>query len=170
MANANGPLGSDPAGPPASRGERLLFADHEKMAVILRVDPPVAVQRSRRVSRAQSKLLEYLPCQNAALPYGIEISILAVGVDYAIGIHYNGIYAPLKSIWMIGNAGNRAVGIARAALGIRVLKNSTRDSNLDQTGKQKTPPVPEAEQHCAEGTSWNRSNNFPTRLRHSGCF
>src|SRR5689334_22273837 len=105
MANANGPPGSDPAGPPASRGERLLFADHEKMAVILRVDPPVAVQRSRRVSRAQSKLFEYLPCQNAALPYGIEISILVVGVDYAIGIHYNGIYAPLKSIWMIGNAG-----------------------------------------------------------------
>jgi len=70
MANANGPPGSDPAGPPASRGERLLFADHEKMAVILRVDPPVAVQRSRRVSRAQSQVEEDIADLRATLPDG----------------------------------------------------------------------------------------------------
>ena len=92
------------------------------MAIVLRIDPAVVVQRGRSISGANGELLEDVLNQDTSLPDGVEIAILAVGIDSAICVHHGRIDAPFKAVRMVGNAGQTAVSIAGAALGVGVLE------------------------------------------------
>jgi len=82
------------------------------MPIVLGVDSSFAVQRSGSVGRSNGELLEDALEHDATLSNSIEISIFAIGIDHAIGIHHGSVHAPLKTIGMVGNAGNGPIRVA----------------------------------------------------------
>src|SRR5207248_6653064 len=91
------------------------------MTRVLRVDLAVAADRGRRVGRADGELLEDVLLLRAALIDRVEVAVLAVRIDDARCIDHEGVDAPLEALRMVADAGDVAVRVARAALGIRVL-------------------------------------------------
>src|SRR5258708_11841135 len=92
------------------------------MAIVLRIDPAVVVQRGRSISGANGELLEDVLNQDTSLPNSVEVTVFTVGVDCAVGIHHGGIHAPLKAVRVVGNAGNRSISITGTGLSVRILE------------------------------------------------
>src|SRR6476646_4411987 len=91
---------------------RGLSSYDKKMPIILGVNSSRAVQGSGSIGRANGELLEDVLKHHASLANGVEVSIFAVGVDGAVGVHHRGVHAPLKAVGMVGNAGDAPIGIA----------------------------------------------------------
>src|SRR5947209_8097065 len=70
----------------------LVAADDEQVSIVLRIDSAFTVQRSRRIGCTDCQLLEDLLQQAAALSDGIQIAVLAVGIDNAVGIYHRRVH------------------------------------------------------------------------------
>src|SRR5256885_12633100 len=91
---------------------------NKKVPIVLRIDSSVGVHGCRSISRTNSKLLEDVLNERASLANGVEVAVFAIGIGHAIGIHHGCVHAPLKTVGMVGNAGDRPIRIAGAALGV----------------------------------------------------
>src|SRR5205085_8827104 len=98
-----------------------LVADHVEMPVVLRIELPVAANRSGRVGRADGKLLEDFLLQRAVRIDGEEIAVFAIGVGDTVRVNRRRIDAPLKARRVIAHTSHRAVWLACATQRVGVL-------------------------------------------------
>jgi hypothetical protein len=60
--------------------------------------------------------------EGASLANGVKIAVFTIGINHTVGVNHSRVHAPFKTVRMVGNAGDRPIGIARATLGVGVLK------------------------------------------------
>src|SRR5712692_6150789 len=99
-----------------------LLPYHEQVTGVLAVNLAVWAHRSGRVRRSQRQLLEDLLLQSSSLVDGVQVAILAVDVDHAIGVYGVAVDTPFKAVRMVGDAGDGAVGIASATFRVGALE------------------------------------------------
>src|SRR5436853_1240903 len=97
------------------------------MSGVLRVKPSIWSDRERGVRGSKREIQEVDAARVAedagvSLRDDIEVSFFAVGVDIAVRIHGGHVDAPLESVGVIGDAGQRAVWVAMTALRIGALE------------------------------------------------
>src|SRR5438477_11444568 len=103
-------------------GGKPLLPHNKQNALVLAVDLAVAAHGSRRVSRSQRQLLEDPLLQGATRVYGIQIAVLAVSVNHAVGIHRVAVHAPLEPFRMcVRDAGDRPIRLAGATIVVGAL-------------------------------------------------
>src|SRR5258708_111520 len=76
----------------------VLPAYDEQVTVILGVNSPPGIHRSRRISGADGQLLEDALHEDTSLPDRVQVAVFTIGVYHAVSIHDGRSHAPLDII------------------------------------------------------------------------
>ena len=98
-----------------------LIPDHEHMAVVLRINLAIRTERERGIRRSyrevqKHRLLRFREYASISLRECVKIAVLTVRVHCAVHINCRRIDAPFKAVGVVGDAIERTIGIAGAAL------------------------------------------------------